>query len=229
MSVIDDGVGQVLEALARNGLEDNTIVIFTADHGFSLGHHGFWGHGQATWPSNAYRIAYNIPLLIWAPGSIEAGRTTPKFVSSADLYTTILAYLDLTGDTDINAVPSRDFSSILLGNTVEWLDQIFIEQEETRAIRTPRWSYFKRFKGSMTYGLEDELYNLHNDPDERNNLAGLSEHEKTEQTLSNDIDQFFNAYADPRYDLWNGGAVKSNTSRPWLWKDAWGEDWRPVT
>ena len=229
MSVIDDGVGQVLEALARNGLADNTIVIFTADHGFSLGHHGFWGHGQATWPSNAYRIAYNIPLLIWAPESIEAGRTTSNFVSSSDLYTTILAYLDLTGDTDINAVPSRDFSSILLGNTVEWLDQIFIEQEETRAIRTPSWSYFKRFKGSKTYGLEDELYNLHNDPDERNNLAGLSEHEKTEQTLSNDIDQFFNAYADPRYDLWNGGAVKSNTSRPWLWKDAWGEDWRPVT
>ena len=63
VSVIDHGVGQVMNALKENQVDDNTIVIYTADHGFSLGHHGFWGHGQATWPSNAFRIAYNLSLI----------------------------------------------------------------------------------------------------------------------------------------------------------------------
>jgi hypothetical protein len=45
--------------------------------------------------------------------------------------------------------------------------------------------------------------------------------------LSDRIDRFFTAYADPNWDLWNGGRVKSNSTRPFLWKQVWGEDWAP--
>ena len=71
MSIVDDGVGQIMEALVRNDLDENTLIIFTADHGFSLGHRGFWGHGQATWPSNLHRVAYNIPMLCRHPGKLS--------------------------------------------------------------------------------------------------------------------------------------------------------------
>lgn len=229
MSVIDDGVGQVLRALAETGQDRNTLVIFTADHGFSLGHHGFWGHGQATWPSNAFRVAYNIPLLFRAPETLPEGQVRQEFVSSTDLFATVLALLDLTDQTDLSAIPSRDFSGLLTGAPGDWNDEIFIEQEETRALRTPDWSYVKRFKGSAAYPLEDELYNLRADPDERHNLSGTDDHAATAAGLSARIDAYFSAIADPRFDLWNGGSVKSNTSRPWLWKDAWGADWAPVT
>ena len=79
------------------------------------------------------------------------------------------------------------------------------------------------------YPLEDELYNLTSDPDERENKAGKIESTKIEELLTSKLNDFFNKYADPRFDLWNGGTVKSNTSRPWLWKDAWGDRWQPVT
>ena len=229
MSLIDHGVGMVMNALNKNGLDKNTLVIFTADHGFSLGHHGFWGHGQATWPSNAFRIAYNIPLLIWAPTSIDSGRVSKNFVSSTDLYATILDFLEITPDIKTNKVPSRSFSKLLTNEDFSWQDEIYIEQEETRAIRTPEWSYLKRFKGSKTYILEDELYDLTTDPDERLNKAGQKNHAEIEKLLADKLDTFFDQYADPKFDLWNGGTVKSNTSRPWLWKDAWGDDWKPIT
>ena len=228
ISVIDHGVGQVMNALKDNGFDDNTIVIYTSDHGFSLGHHGFWGHGQATWPSNAHRIAYNIPLLMSGAG-ISGERSCDSFVNSTDLYATLLDHLGLWEDMEKQDIPSRSFDSLLNGNDDSWTDEVFIEQEETRAIRTPAWSYFKRFSGSGTYPLENELYDLTNDPDERANLSGHREHQDKEQELSDKIDKFFYTYANPKFDLWNGGSVKSNTSRPWLWKDAWGEDWQPVT
>lgn len=228
MSVVDDGVGQVMRALELGGLDEDTIVIFTADHGFSLGHHGFWGHGQATWPSAGFRVAYNIPLLMWGPRLLSQGERTP-YVSSTDLYATLLAYLGVMGEADMTGVPSRDFSFFMYGDADPWDEEVFIEQEESRIMRTPEWSYFKRFKGSEAYLLEDELYDLINDPDERVNLSGQSAQADIEKELSGRIDDFFSFYADPRFDLWNGGAVKSNTSRPWLWKDAWGDDWAPVT
>ena len=124
---------------------------------------------------------------------------------------------------------SRSFAEILTNGKADWTDEVFLEQEETRAIRTPAWSYFKRFTGSENYPLTNELYDLTRDPDERVNLAGIENYRETEKELSNKINAFFNTYADPKFDLWKGGRPKSNTSRPWLWKDAWGEDWQPIT
>jgi hypothetical protein len=46
--------------------------------------------------------------------------------------------------------------------------------------------------------------------------------------LSERIDDFFVRYSEPEYDLWQGGTTKSNTDKPWLWKDVWGESWEPV-
>ena len=229
MSLIDDGVGQVLDALARGGLEGDTVVIFTADHGFSLGHHGFWGHGQATWPSNMFRIAYNIPLILRAPGAIGPDRSSERLVGSMDLFSTILDYLGLFKETDMADVPARSFAPELAGETFDWDDVVFLEQEETRAIRTTEWLYVKRFKGSGAYPLEDDLYDLNADADERRNLAGDEGYAAIERELATRLDAYFDRYADPRFDLWRGGSAKSNASRPWLWKDAWGPDWEAVT
>jgi arylsulfatase A-like enzyme len=229
MSLIDDGVGQVLDALARGGLDDNTVVIFTADHGFSLGHHGFWGHGQATWPSNMFRVAYNIPLIVRAPGAIKPNRTSERLVGSMDLYATVLDYLGLAGETDMADVPARSFAPELTGDVLEWDDVVFLEQEESRAIRTPDWLYIKRFAGSAAYPLTDELYDLQKDTDERRNLAADTDYSTVRQELDTRLGDYFARYADPRFDLWRGGSAKSNSSRPWLWRDAWGAGWESMT
>ena len=227
VTLIDDRVGRVMNALRENGFGEDTLVIFTADHGFSLGHHGFWGHGQGTWPSNGFRIGYNIPLIAWGAG-IAGGRISDRYVSGVDVFATLLDRLGLWEDRYRAGVPSRSFAPVLAGETIDRTDEVFLEQEETRAIRTPEWSYFKRFDGSKAYPLENELYDLSRDPDERNNVAGQAGYGSVERELSERIEAFFDEFADPKHDLWNGGAPKSNTSRPWLWKDAWGEEWQPI-
>jgi len=50
MSMVDEGVGRVISALEQTGQMEDTLVIYTSDHGMSLGEHGFWGHGEDTWP-----------------------------------------------------------------------------------------------------------------------------------------------------------------------------------
>jgi hypothetical protein len=110
----------------------------------------------------------------------------------------------------------------------EWEDEVFIEQEELRAIRTPQWLYMKRFKGSRTYPFEDESYDLIRDPDEKSNVIMEEEYAGIAQSLSTRIDLFFQKYSTSEYDLWAGGSTKSNTDKPWLWQDAWGEEWEPI-
>ena len=229
MSIVDDGVGQIMQALKSSGLDDNTLIIFTADHGFSLGHRGFWGHGQATWPSNLHRVAYNIPMLLRHPGKIARRQVSEMHFSGVDLFATILDYAGLHPMTADPGIPSRSFVALLQGEEENWNDIVFFEQEESRGIRTKDWLLMKRFKGSKTFPLADELYLVSDDIEERNDLSNEPDFESVFQELSEKVESHFNEYADPKFDLWRGGTVKSNTSRPWLWKDAWGEDWKPVT
>jgi hypothetical protein len=77
------------------------------------------------------------------------------------------------------------------------------------------------------YGFKDELYDLVNDPDERKNLAQDSKYSEVAAEFSTRIDEFFTKYANPRWDLWKGGTVKSNSTRPFLWKETWGDSWAP--
>ena len=164
-----------------------------------------------------------------APGAIGPDRSSERLVGSIDLFSTILDYLGLLEETDMADVPARSFAPELAGEAFDWGDVVFLEQEETRAIRTAEWLYVKRFQGSDSYPLEDELYDLNADADERRNLAGDGDCAAIERDLAARLDAYFDSYADPRFDLWRGGSAKSNASRPWLWKDAWGPDWETVT
>ena len=222
MSMVDDGVGQVMAALQQEGIEEETLLIFTTDHGFSLGSHGFWGHGQATWPANTHGCAFHIPLLIRQPGTIPPLQSSDRMVSQIDLFATIL---DAAGveNTAVSPTPSR--SLLLTGDTLDWEDAVFMEQEETRAIRTSRWLYMERFKGSPNNPFRDELYDLQNDPDERVNLIDEVAYRETAVSLQQKLNTFFNQYSDPQFDLWRGGTAKANSDKPWLWQDAWGEKW----
>lgn len=235
MSMVDDGVGRVMGELQRRGLEENTLVIYTCDHGFSLGHHGFWGHGQATWPANAHRPAYHIPLLVRHVGQIVPLQISTRMVSQIDLFATILDYAGLSHVQVNENAPSASLAPTLRGQPMaRWTqrsvaeDGVFIEQEEMRAFRSKRWLYVMQFKGSRTYPLEDELYDLELDPAEKFNVVAQPEYADVASSLRALIDGFFSRHANPKYDLWRGGTTKSNTDKPWLWKDAWGEEWAPT-
>ncbi|MFT5115584.1 MAG: arylsulfatase A-like enzyme [Parasphingorhabdus sp.] len=95
VTLIDHCVGQLVGLLEDKEQIDNTLFIFTADHGLSLGHHGFWGHGGASFPSNLHYATHSIPLIYSHRGNIKPGRVSDLHTSNLDIFATVLEYLDI--------------------------------------------------------------------------------------------------------------------------------------
>lgn len=224
MSMVDDGVGRVLEALKRLNIYEDTLIIYTTDHGFSLGHHGIWGHSQATLPSNAHRATFSIPLII-RHGDRMLTTKTATLVSQIDLFPTLLELAGIAPDGHNANSAAKSFAPALTTGEFDKEDAVFMEQEETRAIRTSRWLYKRRFQRAPDPPYPDELYDLGHDPLEKVNLVAVPEYAEIASELTQRIDRFFGTFAEPKYDLWQGGMAQSNSDKPWLWKQAWGEDW----
>jgi arylsulfatase A-like enzyme len=172
-----------------------------------------------------HHSANSIPLLISYPGFAQAGLEVDNLVGTTDIFATILDLADCELESP-EPVFGQSFGPLLSGETTEFRDEVFMEQEETRAIRTSKWLFMKRLENTK-YGFKDELYDLVNDPDERKNLAQQPDYVDVVAKLSDRLDDFFSQHANPRWDLWKGGTVKSNSTRPFLWKEVWGDDWTP--
>ncbi|MEW4528720.1 sulfatase-like hydrolase/transferase [Maioricimonas sp. JC845] len=206
VSGIDDGVGRVMETLRKLGLDENTLVIFTADQGLSGGHAGYWGMGDHTRPLTAFDWTMTIPLIIRQPGRIPAGQRIDNLVSNYDLFPTLLSYLGMEDKLPASrSYPGRDFSPLLLGEELDWENVHFYEFENVRAIRTDRWKYIERI-----HQTPNELYDLADDPNEHHNLYGDREYAATVQKLRQRLHAFFDKHADPKWDLWHGGGSKTD-------------------
>ncbi|MCB9766701.1 MAG: sulfatase-like hydrolase/transferase [Candidatus Omnitrophica bacterium] len=205
LSGVDDGVGEVLETLERLGLDENTLILFTADQGWVGGQGGFWGMGDHTRPITAYDGMLQVPLILRQPGRIPEETTSDILVSTYDLMPTVLSYLDLGEEMPKEPEsPGRDFSGALSGEPIPWKNEVFYEFENTRAIRTDEWKYIER----TPYG-PDELYHVSEDPGEETNLIHHLDRRETGKELRARLHEFFDRYADPRYDLWKGGGSKT--------------------
>lgn len=229
ISMVDDGVGQILRTLDQMNLTDDTLVIFTSDHGLSLGHHGFWGHGAATYPSNLHRAAHSVPLILSHPPTVRPGQRRQAMISNMDIFSTILDYAGAQDFPDDAPTTSRSLRSLLAGDPASWdRDEVFSEQEETRVLRTRKWAYFKRYSPSSGEAFPNALYDVENDPDETVNLADTPGYADVLAELDHRLSEFFHRHARPEADLWSGGTPIQNTERGEFWRNVWGPDWRPT-
>ncbi len=204
-SGVDDGVGEVMAALKRLGLDENTLVVYTADQGWGGGQHGIWGMGDHTRPLHAFDDTMHIPLLFRRPGSIPAGRAPSEMVRTYDLMPTLLSHLGLADRMPKSPPsPGRDFAPALRGQSIKWDNVVYYEFEDTRAIRTADWKLIRRHPDGP-----HELYDLKNDPGETVNLIADPAHARTRRNLKARLDRFFARHADPQYDLWRGGRSKA--------------------
>ena len=190
---MDTDVGRLLAAV--DSRDDDTIVIFTSDHGEGLGRH----RRVQKW--HPFEESMHIPMIFYAPGIIRSGNVNEKnLVSHVDIFPTICDY------AEIETVPESRGSSLkkLLedGVSAEWQDHIYSEFHLTgRVIRSERYKYIKKYvfsgnrnrpfldksngqptKGSQGIGAElfiedDEVlfFDLYNDPWERENLSNKPE------------------------------------------------------
>ena len=85
VSAMDAGVGQLLDRLEELGIAEDTLVIFTADNGMNMGHHGIWGKGNGTFPFNLFDTAVKVPFIARWQGKIPAGRVTESMCSHYDI------------------------------------------------------------------------------------------------------------------------------------------------
>lgn len=206
VSGVDDGVGEIMELLKSEGLDSNTLVVYSSDQGWMGGQNGIWGMGDHTRPIGAHELMMQIPLIFRQTGRIPAGTTCDALVSNYDFFPSVLGHLGLSEKMPQSPKsPGRDFSAALRGEELaDWDNTIFYEMENTRAIREQRWKYVARFPDGPY-----ELYDMETDPQERFNQFGQPGTEATREALSKRLDGFFDTYANPQYDIWKGGGSKA--------------------
>ncbi|NOY81300.1 MAG: sulfatase-like hydrolase/transferase [Kiritimatiellaeota bacterium] len=207
VSGVDDGVGRILETLASLGLAEDTLVVFTADHGLSGGHHGFWGMGDHSRPLHMFDPHLNVPLLFRHPTTVPAGAVCETMTCNYDLFPTLLDYLGIHAPEAAPAgLPGKSYAPVLRGEHCKPPEQevVFHEYENTRTVRTRTWKLTRRRPVGP-----DELYNLIEDPGERTNRIDDPAAAEARDDLDARLTRFFETFADPQYDLWRGGRSKA--------------------
>ena len=205
VSAVDDGVGEVMAALREHHLDENTIVIFAGDQGWMGGQNGFFGMGDHTRPIGAHDLMMQVPLIYHHPKKIQPG-TTDIMVSNTDFLPTVLEHAGLKHRMPRQPKPSgRSYAAALRGEPIAWETHMVYEMEGCRSLRTEAWKYVARREPTGP----TELYDMVQDPHERFNLFGQPEHAEIQQTLAQQLDEFFAEYADPQYDIWKGGRSKA--------------------
>jgi arylsulfatase A-like enzyme len=156
VKMIDDYVGRILDTLDELGLADNTLVIFTSDHGDMLGEHGVIGKSVGGF----YEGILRIPMLMRLPGRIPEGAVVGEPVSQVDLMPTILDYVGLDCPGNLHG---RSLRPLLEGRAEKWRDHSLCQRPDMRMIRTERFKYV--FRANRRH----ELFDLADDPRENEN------------------------------------------------------------
>jgi arylsulfatase A-like enzyme len=205
-SGVDDGVGEIMATLQRLQLDKNTLVVYAADQGWMGGQNGIWGMGDHLRPVGAFEPMMQIPLIFRQPGAIPANKTSDLIVSNYDFLPSVLGFLGLADRLPQQPKsPGRDFSAVLQGRDIHWENEMFYEMETCRAIRAERWKYVERHPNGP-----HELYDMQSDPHERFNQFGQPGTQLVQQELAGRLSRFFQEFADPKYDIWQGGRSKAS-------------------
>ncbi|MFN8444532.1 MAG: sulfatase-like hydrolase/transferase [Caldilineaceae bacterium] len=176
---VDCLVGEILDALHANGLAENTLIVYTSDHGDMVGEHDLW------WKHVFYEESVKVPLIMQWPGVIEAGQVCQRVVSSLDLTATLL---DALGAPALPNSPGRSLLGLVASAETtdpsrnsgrqggdQWEDVAFSEycadeyvpseidggKTYQRMIRQGEWKLI------YYHGLPTQLFNLAEDPGER--------------------------------------------------------------
>ncbi|MDQ3247966.1 MAG: sulfatase-like hydrolase/transferase, partial [Chloroflexota bacterium] len=171
---LDEALGRLLDALKSLNLLDNTIVLFTSDHGC----HFKTRNGE--YKRSCHESSIRVPTAIRGPGFDGGGRVR-QLVSLIDLPPTLL---DAAGLPVPAAMQGRSILPLLRGERTGWPDEMFIQISESqigRALRTERWKYSVSVPGQggssapgSDHYVEEFLYDLHADPHELTNLVGMA-------------------------------------------------------
>ena len=154
VTYMDEQVGRIVDELEAQGLRDETVIVFTSDHGYHLGEHHFWQK------SNLHEEALRVPLIISAPGYL--GGRSEAIVELMDIYPTVA---ELTGLSIPDSVQGESLVPILNDPNQQVREAALSIDRRGYALRTERWAYI-RYNDDT-----EELYDMASDPGQITNLA----------------------------------------------------------
>ena len=166
---MDEQVGRIIQRLEELGLRESTAIVFTSDHGYHLGEHGFWQK------SNLHEEVLRVPLIINVPG-FGAGRTF-SITELVDIYPTVC---ELTGLGIPETVQGTSTVPVLKDPATS-VKQEALSFHKGHSLRTADWHYMRYNDGS------EELYDMESDPHEFHNLAHVAAHATTREQLRSQL------------------------------------------
>jgi choline-sulfatase len=178
---LDALIGQIVATLRASGLEDDTLIVYSSDHGDQLGERGLW------WKHTFFEESVKVPLILAWPGRLPAGERRAQVVSLIDLTATLLEAL---GAPALPGAHGRSFLGVARNAGVPWLDEAVSEYctdespawtggmaVQTRMLRQGRW------KLNYYHGYDPQVFDLEADPAEQDDLATSRAHATVRQGL----------------------------------------------
>lgn len=190
---VDSAIGKMLEYLKTNGLEDNTIIVYTSDQGFYLGEHGWF---DKRW---MYEESFRMPLMISYPKLIKPNSIHENLLLNIDFAPTLLDFAGIEIPDDIQGISFKD--QLIDNVNPKTRDAIYYHYYEY-----PEWHHVQPHYGVRTnrhklihfyYSMDEwELYDLKTDSLEMNNLYGKPGYEEITRTLKQKIQELQTQYKD---------------------------------
>ncbi|MEW4491079.1 sulfatase-like hydrolase/transferase [Thalassoglobus sp. JC818] len=225
-SGVDRNLGRILDELDRLQISKNTIVIFSSDHGYNMGHNGIVHKGNGIWATqtkppgeyhhktrvisnkyrpNLYDLSLKVPTIVRWPGRVNPGSVIDYTATSLDFFPTLLAMADIPIPANLN-LRGRNLTSILQGELSPLWDQdlyaeynmIHYAVATLRCYRTPGFKLIRDFHNDG----RDEFYDLVEDPEESVNLIDDPDPrvQKTIQELHEKLMTRMEEINDPLFD-----------------------------
>jgi len=172
---IDDQVGRIFDALDETGQTENTLVIFTSDHGEHLGDHGRVQKGPPGFDSCAH-----VPMILSLPGKVQAGLRPDQLIESIDVAATILDFCAIQTPP---AMQGKSMSPLLMGQPYEERSSAFIEYRQPFG---PSWKTVRThlFKYAISNQGDELLFDLVRDPHELVNCAEQAAYAETKHEMA---------------------------------------------
>lgn len=191
---LDDNVGRVLDYLKENGLDDNTLVVYTSDQGFYMGEHGWFDKRFM------YEESFRTPLVMKLPSSLKAKGDIPQMVQNIDYAPT---FMELAGLPVPEDMQGQSLVPLLKGeNPEDWRPTLYYHFHEYPAEHAVKRHYGvrdDRYKLIHFYNDIDvwELYDLQEDPNEMHNIYGKPGTEEVTKTMMQKLKAAQEQYDDP--------------------------------
>jgi arylsulfatase A-like enzyme len=186
---MDHRIGDILQALDNKGLTNDTVVVYTSDHGLSIGQHGLMGK------QNMYDHSVRIPFILRG-GELPTNRKIDSLLQQYDIFATLC---DLVGAEIPAGIDGQSALPLIRGETDSIRHVVgAVYKDVQRMICDGRWKLIRYYRSSLKPIGTDavQLFDLRDDPEETCNLAALSTYREIRDQLSGKLDEWMKRHAD---------------------------------